>query len=155
MLRTWMRAALGIAWITCLASPGPTSATPRFGPEQELAGGIPAPQNVWTADLDRDGQIDVVAANALALPDEGPASVTLHRSGGQTPVPSFETLPGTRAPLMIAAAVAADLDGDGDLDVVAAEQFAHRVPWYENQGGSPARPRSSRSISTATSTSTC
>jgi uncharacterized repeat protein (TIGR01451 family) len=30
---------------------------------------------------------------------------------------------------------AADLDGDGDMDVLSASQFDDKIAWYENQGG--------------------
>jgi hypothetical protein len=35
---------------------------------------------------------------------------------------------------------AADVDGDGDLDVLSASYFDHKIAWYENHGGQFALP---------------
>ena len=34
----------------------------------------------------------------------------------------------------------ADLDGDGDLDVLSASQDDNKIAWYENQGGTSNKP---------------
>jgi len=90
-----------------------------------------SPEGVVHADLDSDGDIDVIVA----------------AHGSVNRVVWFENLGGeplnfTRrvidASLSFAVHVAvADLNRDGFLDVIAAGSVADEVRWYENDGGAP------------------
>ena len=45
---------------------------------------------------------------------------------------------GTAIPAVSAESVfATDVDGDGDIDVLAALAVGNKIAWYENDGGSP------------------
>ncbi len=87
------------------------------------------PESLEAADLDGDGDLDVLSA--LEGPDTGSKVVWYQNSGGG----SFS---GARVISDEVAgandAHAADLDGDGDLDVVSASYFDDRIAWYENLG---------------------
>lgn len=95
------------------------------------------------ADLDRDGDMDIIYTNGDGfdystpgarpwhgvqwLENDGHGKFTFHRVG---------SLPGAYSPLVI------DLDGDGDLDIVATSGFndwnkpdAVALAWFENDGG--------------------
>ena len=85
------------------------------------------------ADLDGDGDLDVLSAsdqdrdvswyeNVDGLGTFGPEQIIMQRL--------------FRRPVVrIDAVSAADLDNDGDLDVVAAEEFGHQTLWAENTDG--------------------
>ena len=99
-----------------------------FGePELLATQGAPGAQLVNTADLDGDGDLDVLTAafsNDQVLWSEnlgggafGASQLITDRTNGTE------------------AAVAADLDGDGDLDVASASYFDNKVAWYENLDG--------------------
>ena len=88
-------------------------------------------QSVTTADVDGDGYLDVLAAAVNA------DDVVWYENDG-TPAGNGWTKR-TIDPLLdgASAAVPADLDGDGDVDVLAAGQIANDVTWYENDGAGP------------------
>ena len=87
------------------------------------------PESLEAADLDGDGDLDVLSA--LEGPDTGSKVVWYENSGDG----SFS---GARVISEEVAgandAHAADLDGDGDLDVVSASYFDDKIAWYENLG---------------------
>lgn len=89
----------------------------------------PGAASVFAADLDDDGDVDVVTASTEN------DSVTRFLNDG-TPANGGWTLARLTATADFAASVtAADLDGDGDADVVAASSFDDTVSWFENRGG--------------------
>jgi hypothetical protein len=106
-------------------------------------GGVPAswtPYNISTtangagsvhaADMDGDGRVDVLSASALDK------TVAWHRNGGGTPVTWTTHFINVTADGAVSVH-AADLDGDGRLDVLSASQTDDKIAWYKNQGGSP------------------
>jgi len=92
--------------------------------------------SVHAGDLDGDGDLDVVAAAS------GTDSILWFENGCDTP-PSCSTRPEFTERLVsdtaitVRAVFAADLDGDGDDDVVAASSGDDTVAWYEHEGGTP------------------
>jgi hypothetical protein len=109
-----------------------------FGNEHVI-GRIPGA--LYVADVDGDGDIDVFSGSSTRLPG---------------PLPYFDTLiawhvnidgKGTFAPRIVATIKhehsviqsihAADVDGDGDVDVLSAASYAPvgTVYWYENRNG--------------------
>jgi FG-GAP-like repeat len=91
-----------------------------------------------SADFDRDGDPDVVAASA-------PGAVQLFRNtSGDGSAWTSSTI--TTLPFGAVSLVAADLDGDGDVDVLARDGATSTVRWYENAGAVP--PWSVHTVST-------
>jgi hypothetical protein len=100
-----------------------------FGPGKTITDAIVNPNKVTTADLDDDGDLDVLSS-----------------SSGDSRVSWFENTNGdgifffggdiNPSALGAEAVVAADIDGDGDLDVVASNSIStsmdERIAWYEN-----------------------
>lgn len=82
---------------------------------------------VYAADLDEDGDNDVLAA----ISDEW--QVTWYENDGNG-VFSAGTVISSSAQY-VRSVYAADLDNDGDLDVLSASSYDDRITWYENQGG--------------------
>lgn len=87
---------------------------------------VNTPRGIHTADLDGDGDLDIVAASYDA------GSIVWSRNNGNG---SF----GTQQLISNQASGArwvttADLDGDGDLDVLSGDRNGSHVAWYANDG---------------------
>jgi len=99
-----------------------------FGAAQEVTALVDSPYSVFSADLDGDGDLDVLSASnnddkvAWYENTDGAGSF-----GGQQVI--------TLAAGEATAAVAGDVDGDGDLDVVFSAATADKVGWFENTDG--------------------
>jgi len=86
--------------------------------------------DVYASDLDGDGDMDVLATNVL-----GDRISWWENDGARPPGWTEWTLDGT---FYGASAVrAADLDGDGDMDVLGAAPGGWDIAWWQNEGGSP------------------
>ena len=110
----------------------------RFSEPRAIAADVGGVVAVLAADLDGDGDADVLTA---ARRDGG---VAWHRNLGGG---AFSSRRAISAAAGSAVSVhAADLDGDGDLDVLAASWRDDLVAWYENLGGGTFSPE--RAITT-------
>ena len=99
-----------------------------FGDQQVISTTAGGAGSVFAADLDGDGDNDVISAsewqdkvawyeNTDGLGSFGEEQIISNEVGGAI------------------YAMAADLDGDGDNDVLAAARGDDKIAWYENLGG--------------------
>ncbi|MCB9159708.1 MAG: VCBS repeat-containing protein [Caldilineaceae bacterium] len=89
-------------------------------------------QGRWVdlADVDGDGLVDAIAASTQDnsiywFENQGPPAFNFERRR------ISNNAAGARA------ALAADIDGDGDMDIYSASHGDNKVAWYENLGGAP------------------
>jgi len=121
---------------------------PRFTEHYvRLSLGSFAVEEVFAADLNGDGHIDVLSAASDA--DE----IAWYENDGGTP-PSFTTRVITTSADGARSVFAADLDGDGRMDVLSASLFDNRITWYDNDGGSPPS-FTARTITSSARRATC
>ncbi len=85
--------------------------------------------SVVTADFDKDGDLDVLATGDLSGSVEWLANDGSPADGGWTSHTISPLVSGARY------SAVADLDRDGDLDVLVASQAGPVFSWYENLGG--------------------
>jgi PKD repeat protein len=116
-----------------------------FGPEQlitELTGGA---NSVFAADLDGDGDQDVLSSSydESAGPFGDSTIAWYENLDGQGSFGPLKPFPSTTF-LGVRSVIAADLDGDGDQDVIFSSGFTFsgkdphpegRIAWYENTDG--------------------
>ncbi len=115
----------------------PNDGSGTFGPIQEIPIGIDTPHNgtyaVNAADVDRDGDLDVIAVpyrwvhvcscTMTWYANDGTGQFSFRQIIGQaSDYGSFSTV------------FAADLDSDEDLDILAASLRDDEVRWFENGG---------------------
>jgi hypothetical protein len=86
--------------------------------------------SVHAGDVDGDGRVDVLSAS------KSDNKVAWYRNGGGSPV--------TWTPYIITSTAngargvhAADVDGDGRVDVLSASELDDKIVWYQNLGGVP------------------
>ena len=85
-------------------------------------------RSVYAADIDGDGDLDIVSASRL---DD---TIAWYENDGAAD-PSWAAADiATNADGALTVHVA-DIDGDGDLDIVSASRFDDTIAWYENHGG--------------------
>ena len=109
--------------------------TDDFGPQRVITTAADGAKSVYAADLDGDGDMDVLSAsfkgNIFSSRDHKIAwyenTDGAGRFGPQQVI--------TTAVDFAKSAFAADLDGDGDTDVLSASGNDDRIAWYENTDG--------------------
>ncbi|MBN2091997.1 T9SS type A sorting domain-containing protein [candidate division KSB1 bacterium] len=108
-----------VAWYENLDGQG------NFGPQQIITTQTDSVLYLFAIDLDLDSDIDVLSAsigdgkicwfeNKDGKGDFSDAIVITQQAAGATSVH------------------AADIDGDGDIDVLSASEYDHKVAWYKN-----------------------
>ncbi len=122
-----------IAWYENRDSAG------AFGPQQVVTNRISGPVDVHAADLDGDGDLDLLSASA----SDGIVA-WYENLDGRGNFGSIDIL--TRFAIGAEWVTTADLDGDGDADVLSASYVDGKVAWYENTGDPGRRFASARTI---------
>ena len=103
-----------------------TDGNGTFGPEQIISDAVDGPRSVAAADLDNDGDQDVIAPSF----NDDTVSWFENTDGDGTFGPP-EIISDTAD--QVVTVVAANLDGDGDPDVIAAVSgIVNSLLWYEN-----------------------
>ena len=120
---------------------GPVRATEvPFGPQQVISTAANGAYSVFAADVDGDGDTDVLSAslndNKIAWYENTDGAGTF---GAQQVISTAADL--------AQSVIAADVDGDGDIDVLSASALDDKIAWYENDGAGTFGAR--RVISTA------
>jgi hypothetical protein len=107
-----------------LLSPAPLAAQ-QFGGEQVISATADGAYSVYAADLDGDGDADVLSAS---VNDKIAWYENLGNGafGGELVLSTNADNP--------YAVYATDLDGDGDADVLSASDADNKIAWYENLG---------------------
>lgn len=133
-------------WVTCDMRDGGvrwTESPDRLGRDGQLLARLHNPCRASAADWDGDGRQDLLIADLGSFDpaDHDQGRVVWLRPGEDratwTPIVLAEGLG------RVADARAADLDADGDLDLIVAEfgwRKSGRLFWLENAGGDPLRP---------------
>jgi hypothetical protein len=127
MMKKWRLASTALL-LALLASP--VLAAPQQFLERNLDTTLTYARCVYATDVDGDGDVDVVGAFR-----EVGAVVWWENDGGSPPVWTRRTIGGGFEDPY--ACYAVDLDGDGDVDVVAAGCESDLISWWENDGGDP------------------
>ncbi|SRX73419.1 T9SS type A sorting domain-containing protein [Aequorivita antarctica] len=96
-----------------------------FGPEKNIASGLDTPVGVYTSDLDNDGDLDVLSVslygdvvdwyeNLDGAGNFGSQNIIMNNADGANFV------------------LANDIDGDGDMDVIASLRDSNEIRWFKN-----------------------
>ena len=100
-----------------------------FGSQQVITTAANVAASVYATDLDGDGDADVLSASAL---DDKIAWYENRLDEVEADFGPQQVLPGNTTGAR--SVYAADLDGDGDADVLSASEFDGKIAWYENLG---------------------
>ena len=99
-----------------------------FGAQQVISVAADASVSVYAADVDGDGDMDVLSAS---VNDDKIAWYENTDGLGSFGAPQVITTAADGA----ISVYAADVDGDGDVDVLSASLFDDKIAWYENTDG--------------------
>lgn len=111
-----------IAWYENLNGLG------NFGPQLVISTAGVGPSGAYAADIDGDGDLDMFASSYSD--DTISWYENLNGLGSFGPQQIISTMEGIARDVH-----ATDLDGDGDIDVLAASFLDDTISWYENLGG--------------------
>ena len=84
-------------------------------------------RSVYAADIDNDGDMDVLSASF------NDNKIAWYENNGATD-PSFTPQTITTSASGAISVYAADVDNDGDMDVLSASYNHDKITWYENDG---------------------
>ena len=99
-----------------------------FSTQKTISTGAAYASSVYAADLDGDGDMDVLSASVF---DDKIA--WYENTDGQGTFSSQKTI--TTQADAARSVYAADIDGDGDMDVLSASSSDDKIAWYENTDG--------------------
>lgn len=111
-----------ISWFRNTGSPG------SFGELQVISTDADGASSVFAADLDGDGDFDVLSGS------KNDTKIAWYENTDGLGSFGFQKII-TMTAQSTESIIAADLDGDGDADVLSASSIDDRIAWYENTDG--------------------
>jgi len=93
----------------------------------DIATSAEGASSVFVADMDGDGDMDIVSAS---FHDN---TIAWYENDGHTN-PSWTAVDIDTSALGASSVFVADMDGDGDMDIVSASSIDNTIAWYENNG---------------------
>ena len=102
------------------------AADPSFA-AHDIATNADGAWGVFAADMDGDGDMDILSASYL---DD---TIAWYENDGAAD-PSFTASDIATDADGASSVFAADMDGDGDMDILSANRYEKTVSWYENDG---------------------
>lgn len=111
-----------IAWYENLDGIG------NFGNKNSITNSLFSTWTVYASDLDNDGDMDVLATSVETFAGEVVWFENLDGLGNFSEKKIISTE--VQSPRSV---IAADIDNDGDMDVLSASQNDNKIAWYENQ----------------------
>jgi len=112
------------------AAPAMSTASALFGTASIITDETDGAVSVYAADVDGDGDLDVLSASR----DDD--KIAWYENGGGSS-PNFTEHVITIGADGATSVYAADVDGDGDLDVLSGSSYDNKIAWYENDGSAP------------------
>ena len=107
-----------------------TDGAGTFGAQQIISTAADGPRTLAAADLDGDGDPDLLVGSFAGIPTE---VSWFENTDGQATFGAKQTI--TTLASSPTSVVAGDLDGDGDLDVLACSFTDNEIAWYANTNG--------------------
>ena len=108
----------------------PTFSAGVFDVQRTISTTAGNPRSVYAADINGDGYMDVLSA---AYGGGSSGMIAWHQGDGSGGFTEY-TISTSLAARGATSVLAADVDGDGDLDVLSAAYSYDRITWYENDG---------------------
>jgi len=108
-----------IAWYENIDGQG------TYGSQQIITTDVDGAQSVYATDIDSDGDMDVLSASKDDNKIAWYENIDGQGSFGSQQIITTEAI-GAKS------VFAADIDGDGDMDVLSASDKDHKIVWYEN-----------------------
>ena len=102
------------------------NANPTFT-AADIATSADGAYSVFAADMDGDGDMDILSASQLDN------TIAWHENDGNAN-PTFAAADIATSADSARSVFAADMDGDGDLDIISASLLDDTIAWYENDG---------------------
>ncbi len=104
-----------------------------FGPYQVITIDSIFPYSIFAVDLDNDGDMDVLSASTDYLNYyDYDYEIACYKNDGNGNFGAKQLI--TTDILYATSVFAADLDNDGDMDVLSASSGDDKIAWYENDG---------------------
>ncbi|MFG0275025.1 MAG: FG-GAP-like repeat-containing protein [Phycisphaerales bacterium] len=95
--------------------------------QRVIDGARPGANAVAAADVDSDGDIDIIAGT------RGAGAVLVYQNLGGA-LPTFNTITATTTAIDALDVAVTDVNGDGDPDLLSADNGGDRAWWFENDG---------------------
>ena len=103
------------------------AADPSFWTAADIATSADSARSVFAADMDGDGDMDIVSAS------NNDDTIAWYENNGAADPSWTATDIATNAD-GAKSVFAADMDGDGDMDIISASYLDDTIAWYENTG---------------------